>query len=420
MPNKKSFGINQNCPKCGYETNNQNNVYCKNCHDTLNKSSTSINFVYQKNTNFFKNHFFKPFTLLPNKFINRNKYFSNPSKLKLTVVLIFSAIAMSIVTKIAIELTTQEEMVVREQTKKLIVKSASFTTLKDSEPVKVAVYHNFQSVEGVPNGNFTYGGSNCFAALVREGFHRKITAQHPNYQLQYLDSEFTGCHANLEPLLNGNLSFAQTASQLTKEDYQLARSRGIRLQSTIVAFDGVVPYINHINKIKFLTLEQLRNIYLGKITNWKEVGGPNLPITIVALKPERDADLKLLLQDRKLKSKHAIIVRDYTSAISTVSKTPGAIAMASIAILKEQNSVQPIALAEDEKSLPTAAILADGSINSQALKLKNYPLLRSLSIIIRQDNSISSKAGIAYINFLISQQGQKLILESGFFPVSWE
>ena len=269
---------------------------------------------------------------------------------------------------------------------------------------KIAKYDDFESVNNVPNGVFTYGGANCFAALVREGFHQKITAIHPNYQLRYLDSEFT----NLKPLIDGSLSFAQNASPLTKEDYQLARSRGLRLQSSIVAFDSVVPYINRANKVKFLTLQQLRDIYLGKITNWQEVGGIDLPITIVALSSERDGDVRLLLEGQKSapRSNSLITVKNHTSAISTVSRNRSAISLASAAILKGQDSVQPLALAANPTNPPISAILKNGSINLQALDIQAYPLVRSLSIVIRQEDSPGSRAGIAYINFLTSNEGR--------------
>ena len=126
------------------------------------------------------------------------------------------------------------------------------------------------------------------------------------------------------------------------------------------------------------------------------------------------------LKGQKINSDRLIIAKNHTRAISTVSRNRNAIALASAAILKGQDSVQPIALAANETNPPIAALLSDGSVNLQALDIQAYPLMRSLSIVTRQDNSIGSRAGIAYINFLNSHEGREFILKAGFFSVSSE
>lgn len=439
MLNRENTKIDRVCPKCGYELNSSRNTRCENCHNELLETKSNIGFTEvhgdctlssakQRETateakrdslfSFVKN---KQNLLQIQNLGSFPKLIFNQSRLKITIALILSSIAIPItinaITKSSLEKT---ETVLNSDLTLSEAQGDRLELKSDSSKAKIAKYSDLQSIENVPNGIFTYGGSNCFAALVREGFHQEIAAAHPNYQLQYLDSEFTGCSANLEPLLDGSWAFAQNARPLTKEDYQLARSRGLKLQSAIVAFDSVVPYIHETNKVKSLTVQQLRDIYLGKITNWKEVGGIDSTITIVALNSERDGDVRLLLKGQKLKSDSVITVRNHTSAISTVSRNRSAIALASAAILKGQESIKPIALATNETNLPIAALLADGSVNLEALDIQAYPLMRSLSVVTRQDNSIGSRAGIAYINFLNSHEGREFILKAGFFPVSSE
>ncbi len=435
MLHQENLKIERICPECGYQLNSSKSIRCENCHHELLETKSDLGKAEvhsdretngkKSSTGFFNGSKKRSvtgslFLLTRNKqhFLRSFRSFTfNRVKIVIPIALILGSIAFPTVVKLLGRKETELSSY-RENQERL--EPATDPTIP-----KIAKYSDIQSVENVPNGVFTYGGSNCFAALVREGFHQEIAATHPDYQLQYLDSDLRGCSANLEPLFDGSLSFAQNARSLTKEDYQLARSKGLRLQSAIVAFDSVVPYIHETNKVRSLTIQQLRDIYLGEITNWQEVGGIDLPITIVALNSERDGDVRLLLDDLaepatadRFKSDRAIITTDYTSAISTVSRNRGGISLASAAILKGQESIQPIALATNETNPPIAALLADGSINSQALDIQAYPLMRSLSVVVRQDDSIDSRAGIAYINFLTSRQGREFILKAGFFPVS--
>lgn len=280
-------------------------------------------------------------------------------------------------------------------------------------------------VPNVPSGTFNYGGSICFAALVREGFHSEIEKAHPSFELNYVEPiDRPGCGAEIEPLLEGNLSFLFNTRSLSSEEYKLAKTQGINLISIPLAIDSVAVYSHKSLSRDFLTLQQLRDIYLGTITNWQEVGGEDIPIIPVSLYPHSNTDLQVLMQldskgVRQLDLNNStVFVRDYTSAIKLVANTLGAISLTSAAILKEQNSVKPLALAKSNDSIPVSIILADGSINLKAFSSNIYPLTRELSIVFRNDSSLSSEAGFAYSNFLQSQQGYKFLEKAGFAPIS--
>ena len=279
-------------------------------------------------------------------------------------------------------------------------------------------------MSNVPSGTFNYGGSICFAPLVREGFHQAIEKAHPSFELNYVEpTNHPGCGAEIEPLLEGDLSFLFNTRSLLSEEYGTARRRGINLISIPLAIDGVAVYSHKSLSIDSLTLQQLRDIYLGKITNWQQLGGKNLPIIPVSLNLNSNTDLQILMQldsksVRQLDlNKSSEFVRDYTSAIKLVANTPGAISLASAAILKEQNLIKPLALAKNDNSIPISAILADGSINLKAFSSNIYPLIRELSIVFRNDLSSAPEAGFAYSNLLQSQQGYEFLERAGFAPL---
>ena len=189
-----------------------------------------------------------------------------------------------------------------------------------------------------------------------------------------------------------------------------------------IAIDGVVFYVNKALGIKSLSIKEIQDIYKGKITNWQELGGNDVPIVPISLEPQIDSILRLLMktQATPLIDEEVIITRDYTSAIRKTSATPGAISYASAAILKGQQSISPIALAPDENSPAVSGLLADGSVNHAAFEKNFYPLTRLLSVVFRRDNTPSERTAVAYINLLLSQEGQEIVKRAGMIPIHYD
>lgn len=298
------------------------------------------------------------------------------------------------------------------------------TTYQEQPPSiysDIKLYDTMKSVANVPEGLFSYGGALCFAALQRDGMNAAISNAHPSFLLRYVEPKFSnpGCTTGIKMLLNGELSIAQNSRPLTEAEVNVASSRGYKLESIPVAIDGIVFYTNKSVGVKSLSLEQLRDIYFGKIRNWKQVGGKDLPITPIGLDPKIDSILRLLMETRNtpLIGDNVVIARDFTSAIRKTGSTPGAISYASSAILKGQRSVAPIALSANSDSPSVSAILADGMVNLQAFEKNVYPLTRRLFVVIRRDGSPEEKAGVAYTNMLLSEEGQKIFERAGFVPL---
>lgn len=288
----------------------------------------------------------------------------------------------------------------------------------------IKLYDTMADVPNVPAGTYSYGGATCFAALQRDGMNTAIEKAHPNFQLRYVEPIHSnpGCTTGINMLINGELTIAQNSRPLLESELEAAKLRGFELDSVPVAIDGVVFYLNKSVGIKSLTLDQLRDIYQGKITNWKEVGGQNMPITPISLDPQIDSILRLLMEteDDPAIDEAVVIVRDYTTAIRKTASTLGGISYASSAILRGQQSIEPIGLAADKNSPAVSALLADGSVNLQAFKKNYYPLTRSLSIVFRRDNTPNQQAAVAYTNLLLSKEGQKIVEQAGMVPIYYD
>jgi serine/threonine protein kinase/ABC-type phosphate transport system substrate-binding protein len=279
--------------------------------------------------------------------------------------------------------------------------------------------NSMQEVENIPSGLFNYGGAPAFAALTSHGMNDAIIAAHPDYRLRYTEppSGSPGSGTGIDMLINGELSIAQSARPLEDADYDKAKTRGLSLKQVPVAIDGVVYYTHPGLNIPGLSVDQLQGIYRGEVTNWQQVGGPNLKITPIGLDPKITSALKLLLGDGDDIGSNVEIVRDLTAALRQVAATPGGISYASAPLVINQKSIRPIAMAKAKSTQYIQPFTADQQVNGTAFKDSTYPMTRRLFIVIRRDGSIDEKAGTAYINLLLSREGQDIIEKAGYVAI---
>jgi phosphate transport system substrate-binding protein len=166
-------------------------------------------------------------------------------------------------------------------------------------------------------------------------------------------------------------------------------------------------------------VDQLQDIYKGKITNWKQVGGPDLLIVPFARDPKVVNLLNVLLgSEAKQVSSKVQLVRDYTDAIRKVASTPGAISFGGSGPLVGQKSIRFVPLAKANTKEYVQPFLDDGKqLNTTALRDSTYPMTRRLFIVIRRDGKIDEPAGVAYTNMLLSKEGQQFVEKAGFLPL---
>ena len=184
-----------------------------------------------------------------------------------------------------------------------------------------------------------------------------------------------------------------------------------------VAIDGIACYTHPDISISGLSVPQLQAIYTGKITNWKEVGGPNLPIVPFTINIKTTALLKALL-DSKVGdvSPNVRSSRDYTVLVHDVATTPGAIGIGAAMLVATQGTIRPVALAPSN-SKQYIPVVKDHRLNLTAFQNGTYPITRYLYIIIRRDAKADERAGVAYANLLLSKEGQQFVEKAGLVPI---
>ena len=178
------------------------------------------------------------------------------------------------------------------------------------------------------------------------------------------------------------------------------------LKTTVVAGDGIALIVHPTNKVSSLTLDQIKKIYDGNVTNWSQVGGANEKIVVVG----RDA----ASGTREFFWEHVMGKGDFAQGMleknsngavkTTVALTPGAIGYVGLGYIDAE--VKAIKVNKNGTLIePSVANVINGT----------YPISRSLYFLTKG----APKAGLAteFINFLLSVDGQKIVEEEGFVPL---
>lgn len=173
------------------------------------------------------------------------------------------------------------------------------------------------------------------------------------------------------------------------------------LTSTTIALDGIAVVVNPANTITGLKTEDVMNIYLGNIKNWQEVGGPDATITVVTREEgsgTRDAFVEIALAKKEI-IKTAIVQNSTGAVRTTVAGDKNAIGYISMSSLNEQ----------------VRALEINGVAATEAnLKAGTYKIQRPFIYVTK---GAPQGMAQAFIDYVLSPEGQQLIMEEGAFSV---
>jgi phosphate transport system substrate-binding protein len=284
----------------------------------------------------------------------------------------------------------------------------------------IRIYRTIQEVPNVPKGLFNYHNALPFAAIMAKGMDAAIQRSFPEFQMRYTEPRQgnPGSGAAIQMLIDGEVSIASSVRPLKDEEFQRAKERNFTLEQIPVAIDGIVFSIHPNLSVSGLSLRQVQDIYAGKITNWKEVGGPNLAIVPLTLEPKETAAPRQALGDVVDKlGRNVRIARDVTEGMRQVAATPGAVFFAGASNFAGQKLVRYLNLSRGNSKNYVAGFTPTGEANKQSFRDGSYPLTRRSFVVIRRDGSLDERAGVAYANFFLSSEGQKIIETAGLVPL---
>lgn len=290
---------------------------------------------------------------------------------------------------------------------------------------------NFAAVQNVPTGLFNYGGSTSWAPI-RLVIDPAIQAARPEFRLRYVEptSGTPGSGSGIRMLLDGTLAFAQSSRPILDQELTRAQQRGFDLKQIPIAIDGLAVAVNPNLDIPGLTIDQLKSIYTGKITNWKQLGGPDLAIKAYSRPTTDGGTVELFVQDilgGQAFGANVEFVSTTTQALRKLATNPGGIYYASAPEVVPQCTIKPLPLGRkaDELIPPYQEPFVPLSqcpnvrnqLNIQAFQTGQYPITRNLFVIVKQNGQIDEQAGETYANFLLTAQGQGLISKTGFVKI---
>lgn len=205
----------------------------------------------------------------------------------------------------------------------------------------------------------------------------------------------TGSSSGIQAVAEGRCDIGLASRDLKEEETA-------ELQGTIVAIDGIGIIVNPDNPITDLTIEQIGEIYTGKITNWSELGGNDAPIVCIgreAASGTRDGFEEVT--GTKDECQYSQELTSTGDVVQTVSGNPNAIGYASVASVND--NVKAVSV---EGVAPTTETIQNGE----------YKVQRNFLLVTKKDTPLS-KAAQDFYDFATSPEADSLITEAGAVPV---
>lgn len=212
-----------------------------------------------------------------------------------------------------------------------------------------------------------------------------------------------GSGNGIKALIDGSTDIADSSRFIKTKEVERAMEKGSYPVPFAVAYDCIVPVVHPSNNIANISLDKLKDIYLGKIRNWKEIGGPDRPVVVIS----RDTSSGTYeVWQKKVMEK----TRVFPGALLQASN--GAIIQA---VSKNKNAIGYIGLGYMNKEVKPLTV--DNIIGSAETTLNGtYPVSRPLFMFTPgwPEGDI-----MEFINFVMHpQKGQKYINEIGFVPLN--
>jgi len=238
----------------------------------------------------------------------------------------------------------------------------------------------------------------------------RYQSEHPDIRISVTGG---GSGTGLAALINGTVDIANASRKIKDEEIAQAQKNGIQPVEHIIARDAIAVIVNPGNPVSELTLQQISDIYSGKIVNWKEVGGDDRPIVRLSRETNSGTHVYFLetvlrlgkKDDKTLFSMDTLLLPSSEGIISEVRDNPNAIGYDGLGYVpKDLKMIAIVKLAGEPYVLPSVETVND----------KTYPIARDLYMY-----TAGEPAGIIkdYLDWILSPEAQEIVLQLGFVPI---
>lgn len=222
-----------------------------------------------------------------------------------------------------------------------------------------------------------------------------------------------GSGTGIAALISGTCDIAESSRAVEEKETKQAEAEGIRFNQEIVALDGIAVVVHPSNPVKNLTMDQLREVFMGNIKNWRMLGGPDIPI--VLLSREVNSGTHIFFKEHVLRrgkkkgteefSPGALMMPSSYAIAEEVANNENTIGYYGMGYISPRQKV--IAVAKDANSLFIEPTL-------QAVRSNAYPISRPLYLYT---NGTPQGVIKEFIDFVYSKEGQEIVKKTDFVPI---
>lgn len=241
-------------------------------------------------------------------------------------------------------------------------------------------------------GSVSTDGSTSMEYLIG-ALGESFTQEHSDIKLTYSP---TGSGAGIAAAMEGRTDIGLSSRALKSDESK-------SLNGDVVALDGIVVVVNPKNPVQNLTLEQIKDLYTGKITSWKQLGGEDNPVVLIGREAGSGTrDGFESVTSTKNACKYRQELTSTGDVITTVSKNVNAVGYASLAAVSDK--IKPLTV--------------DGvEATEETIKNGSYRLQRPFLLVTKKDKE-QSEAVKMFLNYALSSDASEIIKMTGVVPAN--
>lgn len=257
----------------------------------------------------------------------------------------------------------------------------------------------------VAGRNITIKGSDTLVRLGQR-WAEEYMKQNPGVVIQVSGG---GSGTGIAALLNGTTDICEASRDMKEKEYKLAERKGIEPLRVSVALDGIAVFLNKGNSVKELSFAQLKGIYTGAITNWKEVGGTDTRIILYGRENNSGtyAFFKKQVLNKEDYSEYTQTLPGTASVVNAVSKDKNGIGYGGIAWATGVRFAAVRKADADSAILPSVESISSG----------DYPISRDLYWFFNGKPTGELKT---LVNWALSEEGQEIAEAMDYIPLPKE
>lgn len=240
--------------------------------------------------------------------------------------------------------------------------------------------------------------------LLGQRWAERYMQSHPGAVVQVTGG---GSGTGIAALPNGTTDICESSRPMKDDEKaQLQKTVGTPPTEIVVARDGIAIYVHEQNPLRDMTVEQIRDVYMGRIRNWSELGGANAPIVLYGR--ENSSGTYEYFKE------HVLEKQDFAAAVQTL---PGTAAVVN-AVARDPRGIgyggaayaQGVRVVGVRKDAGSAAMTP----NDTTVTDGSYPISRGLYFYTRKAPEGTIKA---FIDYVLSPEGQAVVSDVGYYPV---